>query len=153
MAAFATINLNDGQAAPVGHTFTVGPKSTLPDGTTRYVWRDFSVNGGVPIGANRIELDVKFVRSRMGSGSKADSQQLNVAGRVVVPTMETLSNNTSSGINPQPTLAYETTSWFKYTRNGRSEQQPVKDAIAYTRGFQDLAVFKDTLLSYSPPTA
>jgi hypothetical protein len=153
MASFANITLADGQSTPANHTFTVGPKVTLPDGTQRFVWQDFGVNDGIPIGANRIELDVKFVRQPARSGQKADSRQLNVSGRVIVPTMETLSNNTASGINPQPTLAYETTSWFKYNRNGRSVAAPVKDAVAFTRNFQAHAVFTDTLLNYSPPSA
>ncbi|UUW21396.1 MAG: hypothetical protein [Sanya fiers-like virus 46] len=154
MAAFANLTINDGLATPVAHTFNAGPKVQLPDGVTRYSWYDFSVNSGVPLGANRIDMDVRMPTPGAGKAGKQagdSSQQLAVSGRIVLPTLETLSGSTLSGITAQPTHAYDTTLWFKIVRNGRSGQQPVKDALAFMRNFSVLAVLTDTVLLYAPP--
>jgi hypothetical protein len=156
MAAFANQTINDGQTTPAAHAFTTGPKIQLPDGTTRYTWYDFSVNGGVPIGANRLDLDVRMPSPNGGgkTGKAGDSsQQLAVSMRFVLPTLETLSGSTISGITAQPTAAYDTTLWVKLVRNGRAGQQPVKDALAFMRNFSNLAVLTDTVLLYAPPSA
>jgi hypothetical protein len=154
MAAFANMTLGDGQTTPVNHTFTANQGGLLlPDGRFRWVWRDFSVNDGLEVGANRIEMDVRLP-SRMSNrkSAKAGDQSLTVAGMIVVPAMETLSNNTASGINPQPTHAYDTTVWFKVVRNGRAAQAPVKDALAFLRNFSQNSQFVDTVLTYGTPT-
>jgi hypothetical protein len=155
MAAFANQTVNDGQTTPVAHSFTTGPKIQLPDGTTRYTWYDFSVNGGIPIGANRIDMDVRMPSTNGGKTGKAGdtSQQLAVSMRFVLLTLETLSGSTISGIVAQPTPAYDTTLWVKLVRNGRAGQQPVKDALAFMRNFSNLAVLTDTVLLYAPPSA
>lgn len=150
MAAFATLSINDGQTTPVAHSFTPGPKILLPDGSQRFSWHDLSVNGGVFLGANRLELDVRMPKSQ---GQRASDAPLSVAYKFVLPTMETLSNNTASGINPQPTKAYDTTVWVKVVRNGRATGDPVKDALAFMRNFSQLSVLTDTVLNYAPPTS
>lgn len=156
MAAFANLTINDGQTTPAAHTFTVGPKTVLPDGTTRYTWFDFGVNGGVPIGANRLDLDVRMPTYKNGTKSAAKagdaSQVMSVAYKFTLPTLETLSNNTSSGIQPQPTHAYDTTIWSKLVRNGRCPVGPVNDAVAFSRNFAVLAVYTDAVRNYSPPS-
>jgi len=155
MAAFANLSINDGQTTPVAHPFTTGPNLMLPDGTMRFSWLDFSVNGGVGIGANRVDMDVRMptwgARNRPSKAGDS-SQQLAVQYRFVLPTLETLSNNTSSGINPQPTHAFDTTVWVKVVRNGRAGQQPVKDALAFARNFSLQSVLTDALLNYAPPS-
>lgn len=150
MAAFATLSISDGQTTPVAHSFTPGPKILLPDGSQRFSWYDLSVNSGVFLGANRLDMDVRMPRSQ---GNRASDAPLSVAYRFTLPTMETLSNNTASGIDPQPTKAYDTTVWVKIVRNGRSGQQPVKDALAFMRNFSSLAALTDTALLYAPPTS
>jgi len=153
MASFANMTLADGQTTPVNHTFTASHGGLiLPDQRFRWTWRDFSVNDGVEIGANRIDMDVRLPQ-RNGSkrSAKAGDQSLTVSGMVVVPTLETLSNNTSSGINPQPTHAYDTVVWFKVVRNGRAGSQSVKDGLAYLRAFTQQAQFVDTVLTYATP--
>lgn len=149
MAAFGNLTIADGQSSPANHTFTPGQKLMLPDGSMRYVWHDLSVNDGVYVGANRVEMDVRMPRA---SGNRASDAPLAVAYRFVVPTMEVLSNNTVSGIDPQPHKAYDTTVWVKVVRNGRSGQDPVKDALAFARNFSQLTAFTDTALLYAPPT-
>lgn len=154
MAAFANVTINDGLATPVAHVFTTSTQTTLPDGTLRFNWLDFSVNGGVPLGANRLSMDVRmpsFGKKKAGVKAGDTSNQLAVSCTVVLPTMEALSNNTASGINPQPTWAYDTTVWWKVVRNGRAGAQPVKDALAFMRNFSQLAVYTDAVLTFSPP--
>lgn len=149
MAAFAPLTINDGVAVPVAHSFTPGPKLVLPDGGQRYSWYDLSVNGGVIAGANRLDMDVRMPKF---NGNRASDSPLAVAFKFVLPTLETLSNNTASGINPQPTKAFDTTIWVKIIRNGRSGQQPVKDALAFVRNFSLLTALTDTVLTYAPPS-
>lgn len=153
MAAFGTFSINDGATTPVAHSFTAGPKLMLPDGQTRFSWYDFSVNGGVELGANRIDMDVRMPQpGRAKSRIAGDSARLMaVTAKITLPTLESLSNNTASGINPQPTWAYDTVVWFKVLRNGRAGQQPVKDALAFLRNFSQASQYVDTVLSYAPP--
>lgn len=154
MAAFANLSINDGQTTPVAHSFTAGRSTVEKDGRLAFQWMDFSVNGGVALGANRIDM---YVRMPSFNGAKktrqaGDSGQTLVADvKFTLPTLETLSNNTASGINPQPTWAYDTAVWLKVVRNGRAGQQPVKDGLAFARNFSQLAVFTDTVLNYAPP--
>lgn len=153
MAAFGNMTLADGQASPVNHTFTANQGGLiLPDGRFRWTWRDFSVNDGLELGANRVDMDVRLPSRNGRKTAKAGDQSLTISGMVVVPTLESLSNNTASGINPQPTHAYDTVVWFKVVRNGRAAQAPVKDALAYLRNFTTQAQFSDVALSYGTPT-
>lgn len=153
MAAFGNMTLADGQGTPANHTFTANQGGLiLPDGRFRWIWRDFSVNDGLEIGANRIDMDVRLPYRGARKSAKAGDSSLTVSGMVVVPTLETLSNNTSSGINPQPTHAYDTVVWFKVVRNGRAGQQPVKDGLAFLRNLTQNAQFTDVVLNYGTPT-
>jgi hypothetical protein len=153
MASFANMTLADGQSTPVNHTFTANQAGLiLPDGRLRWVWRDFSVNDGLELGANRIDMDVRLPLRNGRKSAKAGDQSLTISGMITVPTLETLSNNTSSGINPQPTHAYDTVVWFKVVRNGRAAQAPVKDGLAFLRNFTLNSQLVDTALSYATPT-
>jgi hypothetical protein len=154
MAAFATISVADGQASPVSHSFTTGVSKVLDQksGTLLFTWLDFSVNGGVAIGANRIEMTVELPTYVKRSRQAGDTNQdLVVQTKIVVPTLETLSNNTASGINPQPTWAFDTTKWTKTVRNGRATLANVKDAEAFSKNFSALAVYTDVVFNYSSP--
>lgn len=156
MAAHGNISINDGQTTPVSHLFTPTVSGlVLPDRSLRFGWADYSVNGGVWLGANKLEMDVRMPAARGGRMAKAgdSSNQLATTFKFTLPTLETLSNNTSSGINPQPTHAYDTTVWVKVVRNGRAGQQPVKDALAFMRNFSQLAVYTDVMLNYAPPSS
>lgn len=159
MATFANMSINDGQTTPVSHPFTIGKSGSMPDGRLMHQWLDFSVNSGIPIGANRIEMYSRMpvfgYRAQKTKGRRTagdNSQQLAVDVAIILPTLEVLSNNTSSGINPQPTWAYDTTCWFKVVRNGRAAAGPVKDALAFMRNFSQQAQYTDAVLNYAPPT-
>lgn len=152
MAAFANVSVNDGQTTPVAHSFTVGESKARADGSLFFQWLDFSVNGGVPIGANRIEMTCRMPSfSRRGGKAGDSSQVLSIETKTVVSTLETLGNNTVSGINPQPTHAFDTTVWSKLVRNGRAVVQNVKDALAFDKNFRALAVYTDAAYNYAPP--
>lgn len=156
MAAHANIAINDGQTTPVSHIFTPTVSGLLlPDRSVRYGWADYSVNGGVWLGANKVEMDVRMPAGKGQRMAKAGdaSNQLATTFKFVLPTLESLSNNTASGINPQPTHAFDTTVWVKVVRNGRAGQQPVKDALAFMRNFSLLGVFTDVVLNYAPPSS
>lgn len=153
MAAFGNLVLGDGQGTPVNHTFVPGQAGLiLPDGRSRWTWRDFSVNDGLEIGANRIDMDVRLPSRNGRKSAKAGDQSLTISGMIVVPTLESLSTQTASGILAQPTHAYDTVAWFKIVRNGRAGQQPAKDVLAYMRNFTLNAQFTDVLLTYGTPS-
>jgi hypothetical protein len=149
MAAFANLTLADGQASPVNHTFATSVFRTEKDGRLYYEWLDTSINGGVPIGANRIRMWITPMKVQ-GVGKAGESQYI-IEGAIDSPVMEVLSNNTATGINPQPTLAYGTPVWFKTIRNGRSVPQPSKDVWAFLRNFSLSTVFTDALYSLNNP--
>jgi hypothetical protein len=86
------------------------------------------------------------------AGRKAGDSSLVIEGLIDCPVLETLGNNSVSGINPQPQLAYGTPLWFKTIRNGRSVAQPSKDVVAFARDFLNKTVFTDALFSMSNPT-
>lgn len=149
MAAFAALSLLDGVVIPVAHTFNPTVQRVEKDGRLYFEWSDFSVNGGVPIGGNRVQM---WVTPMSLSTKLAGDSRLMIEVKVDVPVLETLSNNTSSGINPQPTLAYGTPFWFKTIRNGRAVSQPSKDGLSYLRDFLSKTVFTDILFSLQNPT-
>lgn len=153
MAVHGNISINDGQTSPVSHTFTPTTSGLiLPDKSLRFGWADFSVNGGTYLGANKIDMDVRMPTGGGKSAKAGDARnQLACAFKVSLPTVEALSNNTISGINPQQTHAYDTTLWVKIVRNGRCGQDPVKDALAFMRGFSLLNVYQDVVLNYAQP--
>lgn len=150
MAAFANLVLADGQTTPVNHTFATSVQRTEKDGRLYYEWLDTSVNGGVPIGAVRIRMWITPLK--LTGVSKAGESQFVIEGVIDYPVLEVLSNNTASGINPQPQLAYGTPVWFKTIRNGRSVPQPSKDVWAFLRNFSLTSVFTDALYSLNNPT-
>lgn len=151
MAAFGTLTLADGQTTPVNHSFTPAGKQLLPDGVQRYSWLDLSVNNGLGMGANRFDFDVRMPNT--GGRRAGDAMnQLALAGRFTLPTLEVSSGTTAAGFDPQATHAYDTTLWWKIVRNGRSGQQPVKDVVAFARAFFLTNVYLDAALNYGPPT-
>lgn len=155
MAVHGNLSINDGQNSPASHTFTPTQSAlVLPDKSLRFSWADFSVNDGTWIGANKVDMDVRMPNGRNKSAKAGDSSnQLAVAFKFMLPTVEALSNNTITGINPQQTHAYDTTVWVKVVRNGRAGQDPVKDALAFARNFSTQSVFTDAILNYAPPSS
>jgi hypothetical protein len=108
MPAIASVSLVDSAGSPVTHVFS--PESiNSASGKTLASWVDRS--SGVIVGYWRIRLETA---PRNATGMFKQRFILERA------TLETLSNNTSSGINPAPTLAYRTTGAFELWAHERS---------------------------------
>lgn len=125
MAALASIVLADAQVSPVNHTFA--PSRKWVDPTTKFSYLEYldtSVNGGVPQLANKILLGSKV--TNLG-GKYASDWQKTCTAQVLVPVAETLGNNTVSGINPQPSKAYDIPFMAKLIRPGRSSKASAQD--------------------------
>lgn len=117
MPAFASIAIPDAQGTPVTHTFAPAKLETS-GGKIIATWEDRS--SGVIVGYWRLRFEtVPRNANRM------------LKSRVVLEraTLETLSNNTSSGINPAPTLAYYTTATAEFWSHERSTDAERIDVI------------------------
>lgn len=116
MPAFTSLVLNDGAA--VAHTFA--PESlSSKDGKNIAIFVDRS--GGVIVGYWRVRSEFS-PRNRNG--------MIKVRYVIERVTLETLSNNTASGINPAPTKAYTTTANLEFWVHERSTVAERKDARA-----------------------
>lgn len=99
MAAASNIVLADGQATPVNHTFVpLGPDANG-------VWWFEDQSAAVPLGNNRLSVELK---RPMGGrqGEDASKRVVRVKVGIHTPKLETVSNNTVSGIAPAPTISY-----------------------------------------------
>lgn len=101
MSAVANIVLADALVTPVNHTFApLGPDENR-------VWWFEDSSSTSAIGNARISL--KLVRpGPPKSGDNSSNRICRVQIGIHVPTLETLSNNTVSGILPAPTVSYIT---------------------------------------------
>lgn len=120
MAAFANMVIADALATPVNHTFIpVSAREGL------FEWQDQTSAAnplGVPVGFNRVLATAKMSKDvNAGRGSFA------LDFRYIMPTLETVSNSTQSGILPAATLAYECAMFIKFVVSARSTLQNRKD--------------------------
>lgn len=118
--AASNIVLADAQATPVNHTFVpLGPDR---DGV--FWWEDQSAAS--PIGYWRVSYQLK--RPSVGAAGSSSSQR---TFRAVIglhePILETVSNNTVSGIAPAPTISYVPRSFVEYVMPERCSLQNRKD--------------------------
>jgi hypothetical protein len=119
MPQFAPIDLMDGQSTPVEHTFA--PASLQTNGGK--VIASFEDRSPATIaGYNRLRVE------RSPENANGMFKMRFVIERA---TLETLSNDTSSGIAPAPTLAYTTTGVIEVWAHRRSTLNERKDVIAY----------------------
>lgn len=119
MPAQSSIVLDDGQTTPVAHTFVPNGALANPQGKVIAEWVDRSVGQRVgywslveqysPPNGNKIEK-WRFVLSR--------------------PTLETLSNNTSTGIDPAPTKAFDSTLVMEFWVHERASEAELDDLAA-----------------------
>lgn len=119
MTAFASIAINDGQTTPVAHTFS--PVKIDASGVATLADR----SGGIAIGFPIITLSVR-------APSKT-SRNYKVIGKVLVPTLEVTSPSTATGIQPQPTKAYDLMGYFEFVLPERSTVAERKDLLAYVK--------------------
>lgn len=122
---------------PVNRTFN-GTQST-PDLT---IWKDFATNGGYPIGAGVASLSVK----ENGGGTTR------VTGKLVLPTLETVSGDTDLGFDPAPSKAYECIGSFELVFPSRTSLQNRKDLSAMLKDLLNDAKVTSAVEDFVHPT-
>lgn len=131
MPSFAPITIPDAQSTPVDHTFSPARIETS-GGKVIAIWEDRS--SGVIVG---------YWRLRLETNPKNANRMLKTRIVLERATLETLSNNTSSGINPAPTLAYYTTAtaeFWSHERSTLAERSDVLKILAYALGSDTFTV-------------
>lgn len=140
MAAATNLTINDGLATPVAHTFEVAklqPESALFEDRV----------SGIYIGYNKLVLNV----SRPTGDSKSATRNLKIGVRIEIPKMETVSNNTYSGVAPAPTVAYRPVFEGTFTCPERCSLQDRKDLLAFVKNVLSQAVIDNLLQKYELP--
>lgn len=144
MATFGTMTIADALATPVNHTFV--PASNR---SGLFEWQDQTSAAnpnGVPVGFNRILASAAMSKDNGSKGRFA------LDYRFVLPTLETVSNSTVTGILPAPTWGYDCTVFIKFVASNRSSLQNRKDAAKMAiAGFQNLQL-SDWYQTYQMPT-
>lgn len=120
MSAFANMVIADALGTPVNHTFVPAfTKNGL------FVWQDQSAASnplGVPVGFNEISA-----QAEMSKNVDAGKGRFVLDFRYRMPTLETVSNSTQSGILPAATWAYDCAMFIKVVASARSTLQNRKD--------------------------
>jgi len=140
MAAATNLTINDGLATPVAHTFEVAklqPESALFEDRV----------AGIYIGFNKLVFNV----SRPTGDSKAATRNLKVSFRIETPKMETVSNNTYSGVAPAPTVAYRPVFEGTFTLPERCSLQDRKDLLAYVKNTLSQVVVDNLIQKFELP--
>ena len=140
MAAIANIVINDGQATPVAHTFapakTQADMALLEDRTS-----------GIYIGYNKLT----FALMRPMGASKEATRNLKLSIKIETPKLETVSNNTASGIAPAPTISYRPVVELMVTFPERCSLQDRKDLQAYIKNVLANSFVTDAFEKYELP--
>jgi hypothetical protein len=118
MPQIAPIVINDGATTPVAHTFNPIGK----DANGVYWWEQVSPAPANKLGAKRIG----YKQTRELDAKKQLTAVSVVQYSIMVPTLETLSNN-SAGIVPPPTVAYREVARGSFEISERSLTQERKD--------------------------
>lgn len=140
MSAIANIIINDAQATPVAHTFA--PARTQSD----YALLE-DRSAGIYIGFNKLTFELK----RPTGPSKEASRNLKLSIRIETPKMETVSNNTVSGIAPAPTVSYRPVVEMTATIPERASLQDRKDLQAYLKNVLSNAFVTDAFEKFELP--
>lgn len=126
MAIRGNITLTDGATTPVNHVFyPVAKKGDV------LFWIDRTATS-VPIGQDSLSLLQRV------PGKQAKSYKF--AWRLQRKTLEQTSPSTTTGIQPQPTLAYENIAALDLVCHERSSLQERKDLLAQMRDLIDEAI-------------
>jgi hypothetical protein len=132
-----SIQLTDAASTPVARTF-IGVQSD----PNLAVWKDFTTNGGYPIGAAVASLSVK-----------ENGSAVRVSGKLVLPVMETISGDTDLGFDPIPTKAFEEIGSFDLVFPYRASLQNRKDLKAMVIDFISDAVVTAAVENFVHPQA
>lgn len=120
MAAISSITIADGQATPVNHVFT--PTSVKGDVA---LWHDRA--GGIAVGYPTLSASLRAPVN--GSGSRVYKAMI----KIVFPVLEVTSPSTSTGIQPQPTKAYDMTFMGEFLLPERSSKLNRQDIFALAK--------------------
>lgn len=119
MPAIGTITISDGATTPVAHAFdpvgVVGSLATFADRS-----------GGIPVGYGKISIAIREPQNGPNGVFK-------VSIKVMIPTLDTTSPSTSSGIQPAPTVGYTCACMMDWLLPARSSLQNRKDVFAFVK--------------------
>lgn len=131
-----SLTLTDAASTPVNRTYNATQSN--PDLT---IWKDFATNGGYPVGAGVASLSVK-----------ENGAVVRVTGKLVLPTMETISGETELGYAAVPTKAFECLGSFDLVFPNRSSLQNRKDLKAMFIDLLGDAVVTSAVENFVHPT-
>jgi len=138
MPVFAAVTINDGQAAPVAHTFN--PVSSV---NGLYVWQDQT--GGVALGYKTITYTKKTPAGNVRAGQASDAGRVwRQTFTIADPQMETLGTS-DSGLTPPPTVAGIHRAVIEFVQPERGTLANRKDLTAYAANLLDHATAKSLL--------
>jgi hypothetical protein len=140
LAAIANIVLNDAQGTPVAHTFA--PAKTQSDFA---LLEDRSA--GLYIGFNKLTFNL----SRPKGATNTSNRNLRLEIKLETPKMETVSNNTVSGIAPAPTVSYRPVAELNMTFPDRCSLQDRKDLQKYVLQLLSNSFVTDAVEKYELP--
>lgn len=125
MAARANLVINDGLAVPVAHTFNPNSGDGNVPGVSVISYEDRS--GGVIVG-----FPVITVSTRKPSKQLKNHK---LVLTIKVPVLDNLTNSTTSGILPAPSVAYDVMAKVEFILPERSTLPSRKDLLAYVKNF------------------
>lgn len=121
MPAAANIVLADAQATPVNHTFVpLGPDK---DGV--FWFEDQSAAN--TLGYWRISVDIKRPKSSTVAGTSSAGRTNRVRLGLHEPILANVTNNTVTGVEPAPTLAYTSRAFIEFVMPEANTLQDRKD--------------------------
>lgn len=132
-----SLTLTDAASTPVNRVFTA--VSSTPDLT---VWKDFSTNGGYPVGAGVASVSVKENASGV----------TRITAKLVLPTLESSAGDDSNGFTPPPTKAFECIGLMEMVFPNRASLQNRKDLKAMLLDFGADAVLTAATQDFVHPT-
>lgn len=140
MSAIANIIVNDGLATPVAHTFS-------PASTSAGIALLEDRVSGIFIGFNKMT----FSLTRPTGPSQTANRNLKLSLKIETPKLETVSNNTYSGIAPAPTVSYRPVAELICTLPERCTLQDRKDLQAFIKNALSNAFVTDAFEKYELP--
>jgi len=141
MASRANLVINDGQAAPVAHTFNPNSGDGNVAGVSIISYEDRS--GGIQVGFPIVEIHTRRASKTM------KNQKVSII--VKNPVMEVVSNSTVSGIEPAPTVAYDCVFRGEFILPERSSLASRKDILAYTKNLLAHAALSSAIHDLESP--
>jgi hypothetical protein len=143
MASQANLSINDGQATPVAHTFY----------TNGAGWSD-SLKGILASWVDRSQAAaVGYWKASLSFKEPAKGEKnYRVAFKTEVPVLENVTNSTTSGIAPAPTVAYNPISTTTFSIPERSTLAARKDQLAIHRNGLALSIITSAVQDLEPTT-